>query len=192
MAPGDYSVSLYIAHNGQLEAQGEAQSITVKPVVDSVPQAEYAATTDFQFQTSELSRQVSGAGRKLSEARNRLKHLNAALLETPQVNSKHFAELKQLQDQLSDLSQRLNGDATRQNLNESTSPSIRSRIGTVAYGHWRTTQNPTADQQNHIRIARTDFKQFEQDLTAYLEALTAFEAKMESAGAPYTPGRDLD
>jgi photosystem II stability/assembly factor-like uncharacterized protein len=192
VAPGDYSVSLYIAHNGQLEAQGDAQSFVVKPVNDAVPQANYAATTDFQHKTSELSRQVSGAGRKLGEARNRLKHLNAALLETPLTSGEHFAELKQLQDRLTDLSQRLNGDAARQSLNESTAPSIRSRIGTVAYGHWRTTQTPTADQQNHIRIAGADFKQFEQDLTAYLEALTTFEAKMDAAGAPYTPGRDLD
>ncbi|MFC3193353.1 hypothetical protein ACFODZ_03750 [Marinicella sediminis] len=192
VAPGDYQVALYLVDNGQLQTQGESQGFTVKPVVDTVPPAQYAAATAFQQQTSELSRQVSAAGRKLQEARNRLKHLQAALLETPHAKATHFAALKQLEDQLSDLIQQLNGDAARQSLNESTAPSIRSRIGTVAYGHWRTTQPPTTDQQNHIRIAQADFTQFQQDLNTYLDALESYESELDDAGAPYTPGRDLD
>ena len=146
----------------------------------------------FQAKTSELSRQVASAGRKLSEAENRLRHMQAALLQTPKASQQLFADLKQLDKQLADLQHRLNGDAVRYQLNESTTPSIRSRVGTVAYGHWGTTQMPTQTQQKDIEIAENDFQQFRQDLSTYWQNLESYEAKLETAGAPYTPGRDLD
>jgi len=192
VAPGQYQVSLYLAHDGKLTAQGDPQAFTVKPVASDRPQAELEAVAAFQAKTSELSRQVASAGRKLSEAENRLSHMQAALLQTPKASQQLFADLKQLDNQLADLQHRLNGDAVRYQLNESTTPSIRSRVGTVAYGHWGTTQMPTQTQQQDIEIAENDFQQFRQDLTTYWQNLESYEAKLEEAGAPYTPGRDLD
>ncbi len=68
-------------------------------------------------------------------------------------------------------------------------PSIRGRVGEVAYGHWGTRQMPTATQQRNIEIAVTDFDTFKGDLVAYFNGLEAYEAALETAGAPYTPGR---
>ncbi len=192
VAPGNYRVSLHIAHEGKLDTYGEPQTFTVKPVNQSTSQAEYVATTTFQHKTSELSRQVSSAGNKLQEAANRLRHIKAALLKTPQASEKQFADLNDLQDQLTDLRHRLNGDATRQSLYESTKAAIRPRVGYVTYGHWRTTQTPTATQQKAIESAEQDFQQFREDLKAYIEQLETFETELETAGAPYTPGRGLN
>lgn len=192
VAPGNYSVALYMAHNGTLEAQGEPQAFKVKPVADISSDTDLNAIAAFQQKTSELSRQVSSAGRKLSEAGDRLKHMKAALLETPQATQKLFAGMNQLEQDLAALQQRLNGDSIRQSLDESASPSIRSRVGLVAYGHWSTTQNPTATQQRNIEIAETDFSQFRRDLKTYFKALANYEAALEAAGAPYTLGRDFE
>lgn len=190
-APGEYSVSLYMAHNGQLAQQGSPQSFTVKPVHDTTPSSDFNTATAFQEKTSELLRQVSSAGRKLQEAGNRLRHIKTALLQTPKATENHFGDLKQLENNLADLRKQLNGDAVRQSLNESTLPSIRSRIGTVAYGHWKTTQKPTTTQQRSIEIAEADFSQFRTELSEYLKSLETYEAALEAAGAPYTPGREF-
>ncbi len=191
-APGNYTVSLHIAHNGTLEAQGAPQAFKVKPVSKTTPAADFNTATAFQAKTSELSRQISSAARKLSEAGDRLKHIKAALIETPQATAKHFADLNQLEQNLAELQNRLNGDAARQSLDESTSPSIRSRVGSVEYGHWKTTQKPTTTQQRSIEIAAADFSEFKAELTAYFKALESYEAELEATGAPYTPGRNLD
>ncbi len=192
VAPGNYNVSLYMAHNGKLQSQGSSQTLTVKPVSSSTNTDDFVTATAFQAKTSELSRQVSSAGRKLSEAANRIKHMKAALLQTPQVSEELFANLAQLEQELTELRKRLNGDSVRQSLNENTTPSIRSRVGVVAYGHWRTTQKPTTTQQRNIEIAAAEFTQFKKDLAVYYTALASYEATLDAAGAPYTPGRNIE
>ncbi len=192
VAPGKYSVELFVAHNGNLASQGAAQEFTVKPVPNTVEGTDFKAVAEFQQKTSELSRQLSSAGRQLGEAGNRLKHMKAALLETPKANPGLFEQLNVLDKKLSDLRTDLYGDPIRQKFNEATEPSIQSRVGGVAYGNWETRQSPTETQKRSIEIAETDFGKFKSDLKSYFNELESFETALEAAGAPYTPGRKID
>ncbi len=189
VAPGKYSVALYIVDNGKFEPQGSPQDFKVKPVMNTAPGTDFNAVAEFQRGTSELSRQVSSAGRKVSEAGDRLQHLHAALLETPKAAQSLFEQWSVLNGQLAALRTILNGDPVRQRFNEATVPSIQSRVGGVAYGHWETRQNPTETQRRDIAIAKTDFDAFHGDLDKFVETLEDFETALQAAGAPYTPGR---
>lgn len=191
-APGNYNVALFVAHNGMLKAQGEPQKFTVKPVPSIATNIDFKAIAEFQAKTREMLRQISSAGRTMGEASNRIRHMKAALLETPKATQKLFADLNQLEQQLAELRKGLYGDPVRQRLNENASPSIQSRVGHVAYGHWATTQNPTETFKRNIEIAEADFSKFRGDLSAYNKALEAYETALEKAGAPYTPGRKFD
>lgn len=192
VAPGQYNVTLYIAHNGMFEAQGTPQVFLVKPVPNTSSEPNYEASAEFQATTGELSRQISIAGRTLGEAGNRIRFMKAALLETPKATPQLFSELNQLQKSLAILQKQLFGDPIRSSLNESSKPAIRSRVGQVIGGHWGTRQNPTATQKLNIEIATTDFGIFREELVVYLNSLEAFEATLEAAGAPYTPGRKFE
>ncbi len=192
VAPGSYSVALFIAHNGMLKGYGESQEFKVKPVPNTTSNGDFNAIAEFQEKTSELLRQISSAGRKLGEASDRLRYMKAAILETPKATPKLFADLNQLEQNLAELQKRLYGDPIRQSLNESSSPSIQSRVGQVAGGHWETRQNPTDTQKRNFEIAQTDFSTFRGDLVSYISALETYEATLEAAGAPYTPGRKFD
>jgi phage pi2 protein 07 len=192
VAPGNYSVALYVVHNGLLKAQGAPQTFKVKPVATIAPNTDVKAVAEFQAKTSELSRQISSAGRKLGEAGNRLRYMKAAILETPKATPKLFADLNQLEQNLAELQKRLYGDPIKRSLNENATPSIQSRVGEVIYGHWSTRQNPTETHKRNIEIAQTDFNKFKGDLTTYINTLEAYETALEAAGAPYTPGRKLD
>ncbi|MBT8252808.1 MAG: glycosyl hydrolase [Bacteroidia bacterium] len=192
VAPGNYSVALYVVHEGILEKQGARQKFTVKPVPNTTPDADFKAIAEFQAQTSELSRQISAAGRQLGEAGNRIRFMEAALLETPKASQKLFTDLNRLDQSLSKLRKRLFGDSVLQRLNEAASPSIQSRVGQVIYGHWSTRQNPTETHKRNIDIAQIDFNIFREKLKTYLNDLETYEAELEAAGAPYTPGRKFD
>lgn len=191
-APGNYNVALFVAHNGMLKAQGEPQKFTVKPVPSIATNTDFKTIAEFQAKTREMLRQISSAGRTMGEASNRIRHMKAALLETPKATQKLFADLNQLEQQLAELRKRLYGDPVRQRLNENAAPSIQSRVGHVAYGHWETTQNPTETFKRNIEIAEADFSKFRVDLSAYNKVLEAYETALEKAGAPYTPGRKFD
>ena len=137
-------------------------------------------------------RQVAGAGEEIGRARERLRHMRAALLETPRADPALFARLDQLGAALQGLQTMLSGDPIRGRLSESTVPSIRRRVGRVIGGHWDTRQAPTATQRRNLEIAHDDFVGLRQDLSALLEnTLAQLEADLEAAGAPWTPGRRL-
>jgi len=188
-APGTYSVQLYLEQDGELSAQGEPQNFRVKAVPTLPEGTNVEAVADFQQTTSTLLREVNAASRRLGEAGERLRYLEAALRETPKAGAEHFSELSQLKKSLADLRMELSGDPARQRLNEATSPSISNRIGQVAYGHWSTRQMPTQTYRNNLELAQESFANFEDKLEDYLQGLTGFEEKMEAAGAPYTRGR---
>lgn len=188
-APGTYSVTLYILHEGVLEAQGTPREFRVKPVNTAPPDTDFEAVAAFQQATSELSRQISGASRQMGEAGQRLEHMQTALTRTPKASPELFAAVNNLEKQLSGLRMRLSGDPARQRMNEATVPSIGSRVGQVVYGHWETRQMPTQTQKQNIEVARVDFDRFRTDLNAFLGDLESLEAVLEKAGAPYTPGR---
>lgn len=192
VAPGEYSVELFIEHSGSLKSQGAPQSFTVKPVPNAAPGTDFAAVAEFQRQTRDLGRELSVAESKLSEAGDRLRYLAAALPRTPRATAAHFARHQELKTALADLWMRLYGDPARQRLNESTSPGIIGRVAQIAYGHWETRQNPTQTYRDNLAIAERAFTSFRADLQAYLQNLERYEADLSAAGAPYTRGRKME
>ena len=110
--------------------------------------------------------------------------------QTASVDESHFAKWNMLSDKLSDLRTVLFGDPSKGRLNESRLPGIRGRVGSVAYMHWYTTQEPTETFRQNLSKAEQDFQVFKKDMETYLAELIAFEKQLKEAGAPFTRGRD--
>lgn len=187
-APGTYSVELFVLGNGELKSQGTPQQFKVKPVHEVAP-ADLKAIASFQEKTSELYRQMAGASRKLSEANEKLRFMEAALRQTAKASPDLFKTLNTLNGNLVDLRTQLTGDPIRGKMNESTTPSIMSRVGHVVNGHWDTTQLPTETQKRNVEIAEAGFKTFQTSFDAFFKDLVNYEKALESAGAPWTPNR---
>lgn len=190
VAPGKYSVELFVVSDGNFASQGEQQEFTVKAVHN--PGSNYVEVAAFQKKTSELSRSVSSAGRQLGEAAEKLRYIKAALANTPAATPALFKELTVLNNTLIDLRTDLNGDRILQSKDMSTSPSIGSRVGDVIYGHWNTTELPTETQKQSITLAQNEFEKYLQSAADFFDQLAAFESAIEKAGAPYTPGRKME
>ncbi len=188
VAPGTYSVQLFIENNGTLKAQGDAQSFEVKPIPD-LDQVDFAAVAEFQKQTREMLVEIYAAGRQLGEASDRLRHLQAALKQTADVTESHFSQWKELQSSLTGLRMDLFGDAARGSLDESRSPGIQGRVGNISFGHWNTTQLPTQTFRDNYSIAEQSWSSFSEDLSSFLEDLNNYEKSLRDLGAPYTKGR---
>ncbi len=187
--PGTYSVQMVLVSADGVEQIGGAQSFEVKPVPSAPPGTDFVAVADFQYQTSELSRRVSGAGGEIGRVRNRLRYMRAALVRTPRADPAMFARMDELGRSLDGLSLRLQGDPIRGSLNESSVPTISNRVGSVIGGHWSTRQNPTATQRMNVEIAQRDFAVLERELGALVDdRLMPLEEALADAGAPWTPG----
>lgn len=189
VVPGKYKVQLHILYDGNLEEQGDPVNFTVKPVKKTTE--DYKSLASFQNNTAALVREMSNAGKKMGEIDLRLRYIKSALLNTPKATSVLFGRLEKLNEDLSKLKSRLNGEGVKQSKDEAVPPSMRSRVGQVAYGHWDTTQSPTETQKMNIEIAANDFGKFKSELNSYVLILEAFEAELETLEAPYTPNRKL-
>jgi hypothetical protein len=177
-----------VLNNGELKSQGTPQQFKVKPVFE-MPTADLKTIASFQEKTSALYRQISGANRKLSEASEKLRYMKAALKQTPKASPALFETLNTLNKSLVDLRTQLTGDPILGQMNEPTTPSIMSRVGHVANGHWDTTQLPTETQKKNIEIAEAGFKTFQTSYGVFSKDLANYEKALENAGAPWTPNR---
>jgi hypothetical protein len=121
-----------------------------------------------------------------------LRHLEAAVLQTPRAETALFAQLTALQKTLVGLQMRLMNDEVRQKLNEPTVYSIQQRAWRAYWGLGRTRQMPTTTQRRNIEIAQAEFAALRRELAVLLDNdLAQLEAELESFGAPWTPGRRL-
>jgi photosystem II stability/assembly factor-like uncharacterized protein len=192
-APGTYSVELALLSSKGVETLAEARRFEVKPVPGfSLEEPDFQAVTAFQAETAELYRQVAGAAEEMQRAEDRLPYLRKALREAPAADPALFADLDEIEASLANLRLRLLGDRIRGKWNEPSVPTVRQRVGQVAYGHWDTRQAPTATQRQSLEVARGEFAGLLGELSEMLEVeLPGFEAKLEAAGAAWTPGRKL-
>ena len=157
-----------------------------------MPAPDHAQVAAFREETADLLRKARGAAAELRRTSNRLRHMRQALDDTPSAEAFLYSRLNQLEATLAGLSLRLFGDRTRGRWNEPGVPSILGRVRSVARGHWNTRQAPTETQKHSLQVAGNEFAELNTELKTFLETdLADFEAALEAAGAPWTPGRKL-
>ena len=190
--PGDYTVEMALMTETGVEQVGDPRPFTVKPVPNIDMATDFTAATAFAAETAELQRRGQGAAAEIAWARDRLRHMRAALDETPRAGAELYQRLEAIEGRLAVLAAELQGDPAPRRLNEPIAPSIMGRIGQVAGGHWGTRQGPTGTQRASLAIAREGLGEVAAALRSLLDGeLAALERDMEAAGAPWTPGRGV-
>ncbi|MEW5764522.1 MAG: VPS10 domain-containing protein [Acidobacteriota bacterium] len=192
-APGTYRVQLFSRAGGTVKALSEPRSFTVEPLWSGeLSQAQRAETLAFGRKTQRLQRAVLGSDAFLDELKVRLAHLARAVDDSPSAPPEAALDVRRLEGRLQDLAVRLRGDATVRRRNEPDPPSILERVQQVVGGHFGTTSQPTGTHEDAVRAASAAFGPFLSDLRRLAQDVSAFEARMEGLGAPWTPGRVPD
>ncbi|MCB8942418.1 MAG: glycosyl hydrolase [Ardenticatenaceae bacterium] len=191
-APGRYSAELWLVTDEGIGPISQPQSFVVKAVPTLPDGTDVAAAVSFQHEAAALVRQIAGAGKEIERTQERLRHLAAAVLETPGVDTAVFARITNLQAALVGLAARLLHDEVRDKLSEPSEPTIQQRARRVFWGLSSTRQMPTATQQRNLALAEAAFAGLRQELTMLIEQdLDRLEMELAAAGAPWTPGRRL-
>ena len=189
--PGEYSIELFILHDGELIAQGSPQSFEVKPI-PILADRDLENTFAFHKKMNDMSRSMNAAGRKLGEISNRLRYIDSALMNTSILDESLFKTLSVLKKEQSALSTKLYGDRVMQSKDVNVSPSLFNRLSSVQYGLSGTSLAPTETHKTNIAIAEEHFAEFSVELDKLVRRLKIYEEKVADSGAPYTPGRALD
>jgi photosystem II stability/assembly factor-like uncharacterized protein len=189
--PGTYRVALAKVVDGTVTPLGEPVSFSAEILATaSLPAPDRARVLEFEQKTARLQRAVLGSVETAKEAQKRLDGLKKALPDTPAGPPALAAQARELDLRLKDLQTALSGDRVLAKVQEPVPASILDRVQSVVHGHWSTTSAPTGTHLRSYEIAAQEFAPVLERLRALVETdLKELEAKAESAGAPWTPGR---
>ncbi len=191
VAPGTYTVALYVRHDGSLTPLGTKQIFKTAPLgTATLPAEDKAALAAFERKTQRLQRAVLGSVKLSHEIRERLAYIEKALENTPHPDEDMLRQARAIDLELTNIDRTLSGDRVIASHNEPVPPSIAGRVQGIVYGEWSCTSAPTQTQRDQYRIAAQEFQPVLQQLTdLYTVKLKKLEDAMSAAGAPWTPGR---
>jgi photosystem II stability/assembly factor-like uncharacterized protein len=188
--PGEYSAQLVIERDGELKPVGEAQTFTVKALQHS-PEItdDRRAHQLFLIKAAALQRAVAGAVEFVDELENRIKHLRAALVDTPTASASDRAQLQRIHLKLADITVQLTGDNSVSSRNGSAPMSIASRSDEIYTPSVLSQSSVSAMLKQSYAIAATEFTLALAQLQQLENDLTGLEQELELKRAPWTPGR---
>ena len=187
--PGTYSVTLAKEVDGEFTTLAGPVEFEVVPLeAATFPAEDRAEVLAFQKKVARLQRAVQGALRAAGEARNRIRHIRKAIIDTPTLDPALMSEVHELERRMNGIMLKLSGDTTRRRHYEPTPPSISQQTRVAV--QWNVTSAPTQTQRAAYRQAGEQFAEVLDGLRTLIETdLAALDQKLEAAGAPWTPGR---
>ena len=188
--PGEYTVTLKKRQFGKVSNLSEPQSFTLK-LLDNSPEItqDRAGLLAVQQRAANLFRSVRGASKAQGELKSRIQHLKAAVDLTPSATEQHAQQVRELAARLVQLSMLLDGDATVRARQEPVPWSVSGRTSSLYYAISGSQNKVSGNHLASLDIAEAEYTRVAEQLKALQLDISALENTLESAGAPWTPGR---
>ncbi len=194
VAPGTYTVEMGLLKDGVLSSLTGPVSFEVK-ALDNVemPAENRAEKVAFQKALAKLQADMSITQRLMSESRNKLRHIKAAIKRAEQPVGNLTASVKAIEDQLDEVQLAMYGDPVKRRLDMDQPPSPASRLGSIGYEQKYSTATPTQTHRDSYAIAKEQVTAIKAKMERiFNNDLKALEQQLINSGAPYTPGRGYE
>ena len=186
--PGTYTATVAKQLGGEVTEISEPREFNVIPLELATFAAEdKEAVFAFFKKVSRLQRAAMGAARVASDVGNRIRLVRAAIKATPALDLDLIKQTHELQDRLNAINLAMSGDSTLRKQQAPTAPAVMQRIGQITA--WGVTSPPTQTQHDGYKYAGEAFTKVLADLHSLVDDLKTLEDQLETAGAPWTPGR---
>jgi photosystem II stability/assembly factor-like uncharacterized protein len=188
---GNYSVRMFQKVGGiETEVAGPQSFKVTTENSASMNAAERTAQEDFLKKVARLYRAVYGATRAAEDVQDRLKQIREALRQAPAGEKQLGAAADSLEQRDREILRALRGDQEIAKRNEPVPSSINDRVNSIMEGERFSLAKPTHSHIDQYNIAAAEFGDVLGKLRALMDVdLAKLEKDMESAGAPWTPGR---
>ncbi len=191
VAPGVYTVEMSLLKDGALTGLAAPVSFEVKALENvEMPAENRAEKVAFQKALAKLQADMGIAQRLMSESRNKLRHIKAAIKRSEQPLGSLAADVKAIEDQLSEVQLAMYGDSVKRRLDMDQPPSPASRLGSIGWEQKYSTATPTKTHRDSYAIAKDEVTAIKANMERiFNNDLRVLEQKLIDSGAPYTPGR---
>ncbi|MFT5452192.1 MAG: hypothetical protein ACI9N9_001680, partial [Enterobacterales bacterium] len=189
---GEYNVQLMKRENGKVSSMTEPMTFNLTEMgIGELVTKDRKALQDFQKQTAKLKSNISGANKYVKEMSNRLEHVMKTLDVTPLTTEQQDKDARDVLNELTLINLLLDGDAIKSGANEKSIMGLRSRIGSIIWGHWDAQASPLAMYKDALSIAEKQYGALVEQIRIADKNLEGLELHLENLNAPWTPGRKL-
>jgi photosystem II stability/assembly factor-like uncharacterized protein len=194
VAPGMYTVQMDLLKEGALSSLTEPVSFEVKALNNvEMPAENRAEKVAFQKSLSRLQADFGIAQRLMSESRNKLQYMKAAIKRAEQALDPLSQDILSIEDQLDKIQIEMYGDPIKRRLDIKQPLSPASRVGSIGYEQTYSTATPTQTHKDSYAIAKEQVAEIKSKMESiYNRDLKLLEQKLIDSGAPYTPGRGYE
>ncbi|WP_411895133.1 glycosyl hydrolase [Winogradskyella sp. A2] len=194
VAPGNYTIEMGMLKDGDLTPLTGPVSFEVKALDNAeMPADNRAEKVAFQKALARLQADLGIAQNLMSESRNKLKYIKAAIKRSEQPLGNLASSVKAIEDELNDIQIAMYGDPVKRRLDMDQPPSPASRLGSIGYEQKYSTATPTKTHRDSYEIAKEEVNSVKSKMERiFNKDLKNLEQKLIDSGAPYTPGRGYE
>ncbi len=189
VVPGAFRVALEKTVNGTATELAPAQSFTVEALGwMALSDGQRREILQFQRKAGRLQRAMAGAGEAMAEAQKRLEFIKRAIQDAPGAEPGWGLEALRLEERLRAFRRELFWDRTLGRRSEPQPPSLMRRLD----AQLGSTASITASNRKNYELAASGFAVLLEKMRQAIDVeLRVLERKLEAAGVPWTPGRDV-
>ncbi len=189
VAPGMYKVEVFISENGTLRPLNVKSEFEIKWLNNNTFRAkDYQKLLAFQDSIEDIRREMVALNELHSKLEKRTTQLKALARNTPGAPLTILNDLQKLEDDLSTLDIRLNGDNIRAKYFFETAPSLMGRLSSAVWNSYSTSSAPTGEQRKNVRILVQEKLPLETEIKRIEKELQNFYSILLNSGAPYLDG----
>jgi photosystem II stability/assembly factor-like uncharacterized protein len=189
--PGKYSARLFKKVDGKVTELDGPQAFAVNvESASALSDQDRAEQQEFLHKAAHLYRAVNGALSSANDLQGRMKEVRRALHEAPAAEQRLGAAADAIDRQTLEILRALRGDVALARRDENVPPSIADRASGILEGERFALTKPTDTHRKDYAIASEELTEQLAKLRKLVrEDLPALEHDMETAGAPWSPGR---
>ena len=189
--PGTYTVDMHLYKEGNITHLAGPVELEVKALNNTVmPAADREAKVKFQREVAQLSAELSELQRVMGEVNNKMRHIKEAIKLAESDGGDMMAKVVDIEKKMQNVSTMLYGDNVKRRLDIEQPATPGGRMGWIVYEQKYSTSAPTKTHMDSYKIAKEEFGPIKDMMMNIVNVdMSALESMLESAGAPYTPGR---
>jgi hypothetical protein len=191
--PGKYTVEVSQMLDGEVTELIPKTEFEIEPLTfGDTTEINRVAILDFAKKVYKLANAVNAATELTNEAIERLEAIEGLTKSSVEADPSMWKEIRALQLRLIDVQEIFAGDPTRTKRNEGAMPGLQSRLSNAMMGAIGSTTGPTGTHRKQYEVAGQEFDGALVELNKLLGTdIPAMLNRLDSLGAPWTPGRAI-